>query len=71
MRWVVAAAATAALVLGLALYVRVGWSRMETTCASDLPGARSHGSASYSWQWTPTGFTCSYDDGTSETSLWF
>lgn len=56
------------LVLG---YVRIGWDRMESACTSDRPGARQMSSVAFGWSWSPVGFTCAYEDGRSETSLWF
>lgn len=52
-------------------YFRVGWSRMETECGSNPPGATDHGEVAYSWSWNPVGFHCSYEDGSAKTSLLF
>jgi len=60
-----------AVVIVGAAYARVGWSRMETECASSPPGASDHGSVAYSWSWDPVGFRCSYEDGSTRTALWF
>jgi hypothetical protein len=63
------------LVLGVvilgAAYYRVGWSRMESECGANPPGAPDHGSVAFSWSWKPVGFHCSYEDGSEKTSLWF
>lgn len=63
----------AVIVLGLvvAVYARIGWSRMEADCTAERPGEEGKGSVSFSWSWNPTGFTCTYADGGTETSLWF
>jgi len=58
-----------ATLLAVAAYLRVGWSRMESECS--LNDAEGHRSVSYDWSWQPLGFTCTYDNGQSETSLWF
>jgi len=71
MRWLIAVVVVAALAIGTALYVRVGWSRMETACSSDASGESRVGDVSYDWTWQPVGFTCTYVDGSTETSLWF
>ena len=54
-----------------ALYLRVGWSRMESACVLDGPRGSVHNSVSYDWSWQPLGFQCTYDNGKTETSLWF
>jgi hypothetical protein len=61
------------LVLAVAAfaYYRVGWSRMEDECSTDRSMAGQRGIVTYSWSWTPPGFTCTYSGGYSETSLWF
>jgi hypothetical protein len=61
----------AMLALLLGAYVRVGWERMETACAANPPGARSWSSVEFGWSWAPTGFQCTYDDGSQRTSYWF
>jgi len=53
------------------LYVRVGWDQMVTACTSDSPGHHPTSSVEFGWSWSPLGFTCTYGDGTAETSLWF
>lgn len=60
-----------ALLVAMALYFRVGWWRMESACSLDDADGSSHNSVSYGWSWRPLGFRCSYDNGKSETSLWF
>ena len=61
--------------VGSAVYMRIGWTQMENHCSADPPGARSYTQVSYSWQWNPLGFTCTYSggerDGETETSLMF
>lgn len=71
MKVLIAALAVIALVAGAVVYTRIGWSRMENACASDGPGAPQRDGVSHSWGWQPLGFTCTYSDGSSETSLWF
>ncbi len=55
----------------VALYVRIGWWRMESACSPDRAGGTVAASVSYGWSWQPLGFRCTYDDGTTSTSLWF
>lgn len=71
MKWRAAVVLVAVLSVCAVLYTRIGWSRMESECESDRPGEAERGSVAYSWSWQPTGFTCTYADGTSETSPWF
>lgn len=53
-------------------YVRLGWSRMEQVCLADPPGeTRDTRSVELGWSWTAPGFSCTYADGRTETSLWF
>ncbi|HEU5042614.1 MAG TPA: hypothetical protein VFT75_00595 [Nocardioidaceae bacterium] len=52
-------------------YVRIGWDRMVTACTSDSPRHHPTSSVEFGWSWSPPGFTCTYGDGTAETSLWF
>lgn len=52
-------------------YVRIGWDRMESACTADRPGEAQTSSVTFEWSWWPPGFTCRYDDGRTETSLWF
>jgi len=61
------------LVLSVAAagYFRIGWYGMESECSLSDANAQVHESVAFSWSWNPVGFTCTYDDGTSETSLWF
>ena len=54
-----------------ALYLRVGWWRMESACSLDDAHGSSRSSVSYGWSWQPLGFRCTYDDGESRTSVWF
>jgi hypothetical protein len=51
------------------LYSAAGWKKMESACL-DGPKGQVNAGVSYSWSWQPLGFKCTYDDGTSETSLW-
>ena len=63
--------ATFVVVLAVALYYRVGWTQMENQCPSGGPTARrADDGVSYTWSWQPLGFTCTYGDGSSDTSLW-
>lgn len=52
-------------------YLRIGWDRMVTACTADSPGHHPTSSVEFGWSWSPLGFTCTYGDGTAETSLWF
>ena len=47
-----------------------GWFALQSACSLDGPDGQVHSSVEYSWSWSPLGFTCTYDDGTSETSRW-
>ena len=38
---------------------------------ADSPGHHPTSSVEFGWSWSPLGFTCTYGDGTAETSLWF
>ena len=58
------------VLLAAALYLRVGWSRMESACSLDEAQGQIHGSVSYGWSWQPLGFKCTYDNGQTSTSLW-
>lgn len=53
-----------------ALYLRIGWWRMESACYAGARGA-IHDSVSYDWSWRPLGFRCTYGNGETKTSLWF
>lgn len=63
--------AVLALLVMAALYFRVGWWRMESACSLDDVHGSVHNSVSYDWSWQPLGFQCTYDNGKTETSLWF
>lgn len=65
-----AATLLAIAVLAGALWFRVGWWRMESACSLSGAGGEQHSSVSHAWTWHPLGFTCTDDDGRSETSLW-
>jgi hypothetical protein len=70
-RVVAVTVAVLAVLAMTALYFRVGWWRMESACSlSDARGS-IHNSVSYDWSWQPLGFQCTYDNGKTETSLWF
>ncbi|GAA5156698.1 hypothetical protein GCM10023340_45240 [Nocardioides marinquilinus] len=70
MRWVAVLLVVVLLPVVATAYYRVGWWRMESACSlSDATGS-VHDSVSYAWTWSPPGFTCTYDDGSTETSLW-
>jgi hypothetical protein len=53
------------------LYLRIGWWKMESACSLNNAGGHIHNSVSYDWSWHPLGFQCTYDNGKTETSLWF
>ncbi|TIC82188.1 hypothetical protein E8D34_17030 [Nocardioides sp. GY 10113] len=71
-----------AMVVAVPIYFRAGWDRMTTECGlGDTPlderhldevpwSATGERSVSYSWQW-PDGFTCTYSNGHTRSSLWF
>jgi hypothetical protein len=61
----------ALMVVSAALYLRVGWWRMESACPLDDAHGPLHSSVAYGWSWQPLGFRCTYDDGGSRTSVWF
>lgn len=70
-RLVAAGAVILLLAFLVVAYMRVGWWQMESECSlGDADGA-IHSSVTYDWSWEPLGFTCTYDNGQSETSLWF
>lgn len=72
-RRVVVAMVSVLLVAVLATtYLAVGWQRMDRVCSTDaaVPSGATGGSWSYSWSWTPPGFTCTWGD-TSVTKLWW
>jgi hypothetical protein len=60
--------AIAVLALG---YVRIGWDRMERACTANPPGNPQATSVAFGWSWSEPGFTCTYGDGRSRSSLWF
>jgi hypothetical protein len=53
------------------LYLRFGWWKMESACSLNNARGQIHNSVSYDWSWQPLGFQCTYDNGKTETSLWF
>jgi hypothetical protein len=59
------------LAVSVAVYMRVGWWRMESACNADPPGANHSRSVALGWSWRPLGFQCTYGDGSRRTSLWF
>jgi hypothetical protein len=69
------AVAIGVIVLTLAFlvvgYVRAGWNRMEEVCTADPPGGQQVSSVAYGWSWSAPGFTCTYDNGRTRSSLWF
>jgi hypothetical protein len=69
-RLLAASAAFVVLLVATALYVRVGWWRMESACGADGPDS-VRTSVSYGWSWQPLGFRCTYGNGDTETALWF
>ena len=70
-RGVIAGVVLLALVVAVVGYVRIGWYRMESACTADRPGEAPVSSVAFEWSWSPLGFACTYDDGRTETSLWF
>jgi hypothetical protein len=70
-RGVFAGVVLVGLVVLVACYVRIGWDRMESACTADRPGEGHTSSLAFEWSWWPPGFTCTYDDDRTETSLWF
>lgn len=69
-RLLVVSVAGLALLVATALYLRIGWWRMESACSLDDARA-THTSVSFGWSWQPLGFRCTYEDGETDTSLWF
>jgi hypothetical protein len=69
-RLIAVAAAILLVLVATALYLRVGWSRMESACSLGDSHGQIHDSVSYGWSWQPLGFHCTYDDGETSTSLW-
>ncbi len=63
-------AAILLVLVAMALYLRVGWSRMESACSLDEAHGQIHRSVSYGGSWQPLGFRCTYDNGQTSTSLW-
>lgn len=59
------------LLAAAAPYFRVGWWRMESACSLDNAQETIATSVSYDWSWHPLGFQCTYDNGKTQTSLWF
>lgn len=70
-RGVVTGVVFVALLVLVVAYVRLGWDRMESVCTADPPCEAQTSSVAFEWSWWPPGFTCIYDDGRTETSLWF
>jgi hypothetical protein len=54
-----------------ALYFRIGWWRMKSACSLNNARGQVHKTVAYGWSWNPLGFQCTYDNGKSDTSLWF
>ena len=69
-RILVVSALLVLLVVTAPVYFRVGWARMESACGANPPGAQNSFSVEFDWTWSPLGFTCTYDDGRTVTSLW-
>jgi hypothetical protein len=70
-RAIVMALTLLVLAASVAIYVRIGWWRMESACSLDDARGPVAKSVSYGWSWQPLGFRCTYDNGTADTSLWF
>ena len=71
MRLVAVTVAVLVLLAATALYVRIGWMRMESACSLDNAQGAIHNSVAYGWSWQPLGFQCTYDNGEAEIALWF
>ncbi|MGI8523795.1 MAG: hypothetical protein ACR2K3_10890 [Nocardioides sp.] len=69
-RMLAGAAVIALLFVAAAVYLRLGWSRMESSCTSTDAFGQQTAAVDYGWSWSPLGFQCAYFDGSSETSLW-
>jgi hypothetical protein len=69
-RLVSVVAAILLVLVATALYLRVGWSRLESACSLDEAQGQIRSSVSYGWSWQPLGFQCTYDNGQTSTSLW-
>jgi hypothetical protein len=63
--------AVLAIFAGSALYLRIGWWRMESACSLNDAHGQIHKTVAYGWSWQPLGFQCTYDNGKMDTSLWF
>lgn len=61
----------ASLVLSFAMFVySLSQVRaMESECVVDLRAERT-GGVSFDFSWSPLGFRCTFDDGSSSVSLW-
>ena len=46
------------LAASVAIYVRIGWWRMESACSLDDARGTIHNSVSYGWSCHPLGFRC-------------
>ena len=69
-RSLVVSAFVVLLVVTALVYFRVGWARMESACGANPPGGPKWSSVEFGWTWSPLGFTCTYDNGRTVTSLW-
>ena len=70
-RGATAAALVLLVVVGGALFFRIGWTRASNACTRDDVAPAGSSGAANDWSWWPPGFTCTWDDGTSRTSLWW
>jgi hypothetical protein len=70
LRVLAAALVSLALLVAIALYVRVGWWRMQSACSLENARGTIHNSVTYGWSWNPIGFQCTYNNGQTQTSLW-
>ncbi|SNU02662.1 hypothetical protein SAMN06298212_1484 [Ruaniaceae bacterium KH17] len=70
--WTVLALAAALLVILGAVYLRLGWSRMDAVCSTDaaVPPGVSGESVEFGFSMMPFGFTCTWDD-VSVTKFWW
>jgi hypothetical protein len=65
-----AAVSLTLLCVTAAIYLGIGWYTMEDECAG--ASDRHRGDVYFSYTIMPgLGFTCTYEDGSSRTALWF
>lgn len=54
------------LVAVVAIYLRLGWWRMEDACRAQ----NDQRGVEYGWSWSPPGFECRFSDGETRVMLW-